>query len=153
MCDTGRVWPCLYRQHLVLHHAHPVSTNDMTEELYLRCEQFTLTLLRIQLLCAEYVHHRSYVFLMIGECLTVDENIIEEHDHEIVEVCTEGLMHEMHECRRCVRQPEWQHEKLEVTVPSAEGRLRYVLGYDTNLMVPAAKVDLREELRSLQSIE
>src|SRR6185437_11670388 len=61
--------------------------------------------------------------------------------------------HEMHEGRGRVRQTEGQDTELEVSIASAEGRLRYVTLGDTNLMVTGPEIELREVLRALKPIE
>ena len=62
-------------------------------------------------------------------------------------------MHQMHERRWCIRQPERQHQELEVTVTTSKRRLRYILVRDANLMVTGTKIDLAEYSRTVKSIE
>ena len=65
--------------------------------------------------------------LVLLQRLAVDEDVVEEHEDELVEELTERLMHEMHEGGWRVGETERQHEELEVTVARAKRRLRHVV--------------------------
>ncbi len=109
MGNLSWCWPFIHCLDLVVHHAHSVATDDVTEEFDLITKQLALALLRVQLLVTEDLHYLAHVFDVLGQGSTVDENIIEEDDHELVEVIAERLMHEMHERRRCIREAEREY--------------------------------------------
>ena len=75
--------------------------------------------------------------LVLLQRLAVDEDVVEEDEHEVVEERAEGLVHQVHEGGGRVGQPERQHEELEVPVARAERGLRHVLGVDADLVVAA----------------
>ena len=90
---------------------------------------------------------------MLLQRLAVDEDVVQEHDHEVVQVRPEHLLHEVHERGRRVGQAERQHEELVVPVPRAERGLRHVGRIDAHLVVARAQIDLAEVLRTVQPIE
>src|SRR3954468_17306582 len=91
--------------------------------------------------------------LMLLQCLAEDEDVVEEHQHEVVQVLAEGLMHQVHEGAWCIGEPEWQHQEFEVPITCAERGFRYIRRIDADLMVAAPQIELAEVLGSLQSIE
>ena len=90
---------------------------------------------------------------MLLQRLAVDEDVVEEDEHTLIEEAAECLVHQVHEGGRRVGQAEWQHQKLVVPVACAEGGLRHILRRDADLMVAGAQIDLREVARTLQPIE
>jgi hypothetical protein len=121
----------------------------VSEKFYLRLEQFTLAFLSVQLLTTKYLQDSTNMLLMLFECLTVDEDIIDKDYHESIEVLAEGLVHQMHEGRGRIGETKWQHEKLIMTITSAKCSLRYITRIDADLMVAGAEIDLTEILGAL----
>ena len=91
--------------------------------------------------------------LVLFERLAVDEDVVEEHEDELVEEGAEGLVHEVHEGGGSVGQAEGEHEEFEVTVAGAEGGLGNVVGVDADLVVAGAEVNLGEVLGTLKAVE
>ena len=78
----------------------------MAEKLDAILEEFTLTLLGVEFIVTQQCQHLAYVFLVFIHIATVDENVIEEHQHELVQEGLEDRVHQMHERCRCIRQAE-----------------------------------------------
>ena len=132
----GRGRPFLHGFDLVVHHANAIATDMVTEELDLMLEELALGLLGVEFLLAEDVQHLANMVFVLVESLAEDENVVEEHEDELVEEWTEGLMHQVHERGGGVGQAEGEHEEFEVAVAGAEGGLRHVAGVDADLVVP-----------------
>ena len=54
---TGRHRPVLHCLYFVLHHAHAVSSDVVSEELHLRLEELALTAFGVQLMVAQALQH------------------------------------------------------------------------------------------------
>lgn len=68
----------------------------------------------------------------------------------------EGLQHIVHECLkcyRCISEAKGHDEELKVTSVRPKGGLGDVIRMHAHLMVPAAQVDLGEELGTLQFVQ
>ena len=153
MSHLGRGWPFLNGFDLVVHHANTVAADVVTKELDFVLEEFTLGLLGVEFLLAEDAEDLANVVLVLFECLAEDEDVVEEHEDELVEERAKGLMHEVHERGGSVGEAEGEHEEFEVTVAGAEGGLGNIAGVDANLMVAGAEVNLGEILGTLKAVE
>ncbi|KAJ9541101.1 hypothetical protein OSB04_027607 [Centaurea solstitialis] len=85
--------------------------------------------------------------------LGVDQYIIYEYDHRSIQHWSAHPVHQVHERHRCVRQSEGHHDELEMPVPRPKSHLMNVFLPYFQLMVPGAKIDLREPRGSLKLIE
>ena len=83
--------------HLVLHHAHAVAADVWPRNSTSCLEELALALLGVQLLLSQQLQHLAHVPLVLLQRLAVDEDVVEEHEHELVEVAAEGL------CMRCMK--------------------------------------------------
>ena len=79
----------------------------MTKEFNFSLEQFTFTFFSVEFLLTKYIAVLYDMLFMFFQCLTEDENIIEEYNDEIIEMITKCLMHQMHECCWCIGETEW----------------------------------------------
>ena len=82
--------------------------------------------------------------------LGVNEDVIDKHDDELVQVLHENRIHEV--CR-CISQSERHDIVLVQTVTSRECYLRYVFGSDLDLMIAQSQIDFREYLSSTQLVK
>ena len=146
-------WPAIHRCDLALHHAHARSPDEVTEELHLLAEEAAFAQLGEQLLLPQPLQHHPQMLLVLLQRAAVDQNVVQEHQHELVELAAEGVLHERHELGRRVRQAHRQNQPLEVTVSRSEGRLRHVLCSDADLPVARAQVEFAEVARPLQLVE
>ena len=83
----------------------------------------------------------------------VDQYVIDEHDDKSIQERPEHPVHQIHECRRGIRQAEGHNKKLVMPVSGAKSSLRNVLIPNPQLVVPRSQVDLRKSTRALQLIE
>ena len=67
--------------------------------------------------------------------LRVNQHIIDEDYHELVQERSEHLIHQCHKDCRCISQPERHQEKLKVTISRPKCSLRNILLSDSQLMV------------------
>jgi hypothetical protein len=127
---------------------------EREERLCELCAEETEDEAHFLLRCPLFAAERTELFSqMLPQSLAVDEDIVEEDQHELVEEGAEGLVHEVHEGGGGVGQTEGKYEELVVTVAGTEGSLRHVLVCDADLVVSGAKVDLAEDSGSLQAVE
>jgi len=125
----------------------------VTEKLNLLSEENTLAQLAIQLLLSESLQHHAQMSLVFLHGATVHEDIIQEDEHELVELLPESVLHERHELGRCVGQAHGEDQPLEVTVARRERRLSDVLRRHSDLPVARAQVELTEVARPLQLVK
>ena len=80
------------------------------------------------------------LFLIFG----VDEDVVDEHNHELVEVLHEHLIHHPHEVGRGVGQSKRHHGALVQSVSRGERSLGDIALSDLQLIVSGAKINLGE---------
>ena len=141
------------RVDLTLDHAHTAAPHEVAEELNLRAEEVALAELAVEFPLAHAQHDLAQMLLVLLQRPAVDEDVVEEDQHELVELLAEGGLHQRHELGRRVRQPHRQHEPLEVTVARGERGLLDALGRHANLPVAGPQVQLGEIARALQPVE
>ena len=90
---------------------------------------------------------------MLGPRRAVNENVVEENQHEPAEEGAEHIVHQCLECRRGVGEPKRHHQELEVAVVGAESGLLDVRRVHPHLVVPGAEVKLGEVLRPMELVE
>ncbi|MFS7908332.1 hypothetical protein Hanom_Chr01g00081951 [Helianthus anomalus] len=78
------------------------------------------------------------LFLRLG----IDKNIVDENDHETVQVRLAHAVHQIHENNRCVGQTKGHDHELVMTITCTKGGFRYIFFEDSKLMVPRTKIDL-----------
>ncbi|MFS8020003.1 hypothetical protein Hanom_Chr15g01410471 [Helianthus anomalus] len=90
------------------------------------------------------------VFLL---ALRIDQDIVDEHNNELIQVRLAHSVHVIHEDRWCIRQSEWHNQKLVMAVTSSECCFGDVLISDSHLMVSRSQINLRVIGRPLQLVE
>ena len=83
----------------------------------------------------------------------VDQDVVEENQHEPAEEGAEHIVHQRLKCRRGVGEPKRHHQELEVAVVGAERRLLDVRRVHAHLVVPRAEVELGEVLGPMELVE
>jgi len=83
----------------------------------------------------------------------VDQYVICKHHHKVVQVRFEDSIYRVHE--RCwgVSEPKGHHYELIMPIPGAKDSLRYIFIFDSELVIPQAKVDLRESPYTSELVE
>ena len=69
---------------------------------------------------AEFLQHKPQVLLMFFIGLGVDEDVINKHDDELIQVLHENQIHEVHEVYWCISQSEGHNNILVQTITSRE---------------------------------
>ncbi len=82
--------------------------------------------------------------MLIALALIVDENVIEIHYYEDVELLGQDLVDIALKRGRCVGQSERHDLLLEMAVASPEGRLPFVAFPDPHSMVGIGQIELGE---------
>jgi len=82
-----------------------------------------------------------------------NENIIKENKDAPPKEWLQHCVHQRLEGRRSVREAEWHHKELKVPVMSSECGLGDVIRMHTNLVIPAAQVELGEEDCTLELVQ
>ena len=85
--------------------------------------------------------------------LGVDKDIIDEDNHELVEVLHENLIHEIHEISWGIGQAKGHNGVFKQSVPGGEGGLGNVRLSNLQLVVTRPKIDLRKDSGSVHLIE
>ena len=106
-------WPVAHRLNLVLHDAQAVLANHVPEELNLPLAQCTFAGLGVQPLLTQTSQHLSDMLLVLLCCVAVHDDVIQEHQDELVEEVAERVVHQLHEHTGGVAQAHWQHVVLE----------------------------------------
>ncbi len=94
--------------------------------------------------------HDVQMLSMFVFILGIDQNIINENDHELVQLWHEYGVHQVHEISQGIGQPKRHHQKLIESISGRESRLRNITGTDLDLMLARAKVYLGEHFGSHQ---
>ena len=97
--------------------------------------------------------NNSQMLYMICLILRVNQDVIDKHDHELIEIGHEYQIHQIHKVGRCICQSKRHNQILVQAVPSGESCFRYILWPDLNLMIAKPQVNLREYLCFCQLIE
>ena len=114
----------------------------MSQEPHLNKPKLALTELDIQLMVPECLENNSQMILMLLLRLGVDQNVVNKDHNKLIQIGLEYPMHEIHECRWCIRQHEGHHCELEMLIPRPKRCLRDISLPNSQLMVTSAKVYL-----------
>jgi hypothetical protein len=79
---------------------------------------------------------------MLFLVLRIDQDVINEDQDKLVQLCHEYRVYHVHEVSRSIGQPEWHHQILIETVLSGESSLRNIFFTDLDLMITRSKIDL-----------
>ncbi|KAM0023987.1 hypothetical protein Hdeb2414_s0022g00610551 [Helianthus debilis subsp. tardiflorus] len=91
--------------------------------------------------------------LMIGSRLRINENIINENDHEAIQIRFTNTIHEIHEHSGCVGQTKRHNHELVMSIASAKSGFGNVLFEDSKLMITRTKIDFGETSSALKLIK
>ena len=72
---------------------------------------------------------------MVCLILQVNQDIIDKHNHELIELGHEYQIHQVHEVGKSIRQSKRHDQILIQTIPSEESYFRYIFWPDVNLML------------------
>ena len=125
----------------------------MSQEFHLSKQKLALTELGIQLMVPECLENNCQMILMLLLRLGVDQDVVNKYCNKLIQIGLEYPMHEIHECRWSIRQPERHHCELEMPIPRSKRCLRDISLPNSQLMVIGMKVYLRVDSRPSQLIK
>ncbi|KAM0004882.1 hypothetical protein Hdeb2414_s0226g00840021 [Helianthus debilis subsp. tardiflorus] len=91
--------------------------------------------------------------LMIGSRFRINEDIINEDDHEAIQVRLTNTIHEIHEHSGCVGQTKRHNHELVMSIASAKSGFWNVLFEDSKLVITRTKIDFGETGSALKLIK
>src|SRR3954470_17685664 len=89
---------------------------------------------------------------MIIFTLGIDQNIINEHNHKMIQIIVENPIHILHEYTRCISHTKRHNRILIMTIPRPKSSLLNILRLHTNLMIPRPQINLAKHTSSNQLI-
>ncbi|MFS7980337.1 hypothetical protein Hanom_Chr10g00938271 [Helianthus anomalus] len=60
----------------------------------------------------------------------VDQDIVDKYNHEFIKIWFAYAVHQIHKDRWCIRQPEWHHKKLVMSIACSKCSLWYAFFLD-----------------------
>src|ERR1700761_5024340 len=93
-------------------HRHSLLTDHVTQERDFSLEELTLVRMSIVSLLLQSSQHPLHQLCVLLGSLGVDENIVDEHHHSLIELVLEYALHLSLKPRRCVLHPERHTERL-----------------------------------------
>ncbi len=82
--------------------------------------------------------------MLFALAFSVDEDVIEIHYYKDVELLGQDLVDVTLKRGRCIGQSERHNLVLEIAVAGPEGRLQFVVFFDTHSMVGVGQIELGE---------
>ena len=90
---------------------------------------------------------------MLFFILGVDNDVIDEYNHKLLQKLHEYLIHEIHEIGWSIRQTKTHYGVLIQSVTGGESGLRNIRLSDSELVITGPKVDLGEYLSSIHLVK
>ena len=81
---------------------------------------------------------------MLFPCVTINQDIIEEHKDELPQKWVKDVVHKALKCGRSICETKWHYQKFIMTFMCAKSGFRNIFILESDLMVPRAKVKLGE---------
>jgi hypothetical protein len=85
--------------------------------------------------------------------LRVNQNVVNEDNHKLVQIIHENLVHEIHKISRGVGQSKRHHGILIMTIPCPKSGLGNIRLSYFQLVVTSAEIDLRENTGSTHLVK
>ncbi|WZZ35469.1 hypothetical protein YC2023_018870 [Brassica napus] len=125
----------------------------MAQKSNLPLPKATLTQLGKQLVFLKLIQHNPQILSMLFFTPRINQNVVDENDHTLIQVLPKHIIHKLHERCRCVRQSKWHHHKLIMPIACTEGRLPHISISYRNLVVSRCQVNFIEPRSSLQLVQ
>ena len=90
---------------------------------------------------------------MLGDGMTVDENVIKIYDQKLTGEGPKHIIHEAHECTRGIRESERHDKPFAEPFGSFKCCLPFIPRPDANLVIPFSEVQLGENFGTGQLIQ
>ncbi|MFS7983058.1 hypothetical protein Hanom_Chr11g00970071 [Helianthus anomalus] len=91
--------------------------------------------------------------LMIGSRFRINENIVNEDDHETIQVGFTNTIHEIHEHSGRVGQAKRHNHELVMSIASTESGFGNVLFEDSKLVITRTKINFGEAGSALKLVK
>nr|GEV43849.1 hypothetical protein [Tanacetum cinerariifolium] len=98
--------------------------DHVTEKFHCRQPEFTLGKLSEQFLLLNQSQYQLKVSFMLLLILEVDQYVIDENDHEVIQVWFAHPIHQIHEYSWCIGQSKWHYLELIVTIGNPQHALK-----------------------------
>ena len=85
----------------------------MSQESNLIQLEFTFTKLRVESMLMQSLQYCRQVSLVILPHPRVYKDVVNKHNHELVQVSCKNVMHQVHEHHRRICHSEWHHSELK----------------------------------------
>ncbi|MFS7981277.1 hypothetical protein Hanom_Chr10g00949091 [Helianthus anomalus] len=112
-----------------------VLIDHMSKEVDFSKPEVTFRELGVQLFIAKEFENKRQVLFMLLLTFRVDQNVVDKHNYELVEVRLAHSVHEIHVNRRHVSHSKRHDEELVMTITSPERSFGYVFTTDSQLMI------------------
>ncbi|EOX94184.1 Uncharacterized protein TCM_003614 [Theobroma cacao] len=120
------------------------SGHHMSQENHFLQPEFTFRELGIELSLAQSLQHDAQMGSMFIIILRINQDVIDEYYHKLIQVWMEHPVHKIHKNCRGISQTKRHHQKLIMPITRPEGSLRYILLLNPQLIVPRSQINLRE---------
>ncbi|MFS7971870.1 hypothetical protein Hanom_Chr09g00837931 [Helianthus anomalus] len=128
-------------------------TNNVSKELNFFDPKLAFRELSVQTFNTQEFKYKAKVTLMIGSRFRINENVINEDDHEAIQVGLTNTIHEVHEHSGCVGQAKRHNHELVVSIASAKSGFGNVLFENSKLMITRTKIDFGETGSALELVK
>src|ERR1051325_3211966 len=89
---------------------------------------------------------------MISSTLGMNQNIINEHNHKLIQILMKNTIHIFHKYTRSISHTKRHYRILIVTIPYSKSSLLNILSFHTNLMITGPQINLTENTSTNQLI-
>src|ERR1051325_4647162 len=89
---------------------------------------------------------------MISSTLGMNQNIINEHNHKLIQILMKNPIHIFHKHTRSISHTKRHYKILIVTIPCPKSSLLNILSFHTNLMITIPQINLTENKSTNQLI-
>ncbi|MFS8031537.1 hypothetical protein Hanom_Chr17g01547061 [Helianthus anomalus] len=90
---------------------------------------------------------------MIGLRFRINENIVNEDNHETIQVRLTNTIHEIHEHSGCVGQTKTHNHELVMSIASTKSGFGNILFENSKLMITRTKIDFGEPGSALELVK
>src|ERR1051325_9302782 len=92
------------------------------------------------------------MFCMLFFRFRINQNIINENNHETIQVRIENTIHVLHEYSWCISDTERHHRILVMSIPRSESNFLNIFFFHSYLMVTRSQINLAKHASANQSV-
>ncbi|CAA0834321.1 Unknown protein, partial [Striga hermonthica] len=131
-------------------HLNASSCHNVAKECHTVQPELALRELSIQLLAAKSLQHNPQMLLVLIDVPGIDQNVVDEHNDELVLERMKDPIHKVHENGRGIVESERNDYKLIVAITGTKSSLRNIRLPDLQLMIARTQVNFLEDAGSSQ---